>query len=658
MCIRVNKVKLTLVAALVTLIIGFSALPSYGSTEANGIQTPLWSLPVPARTDCPGGHCQTSSPVLADLNGDGRLDIVIGTSNGHVVAIRHDGVLLWDVDVAPYFGMAANQQQIHSSPAVADINNDGFPEIVVGAGAKSAAYCTQGGVIVLRHNGQLAPGSWPFLSADTNITPIGCRETIYATPALGDLTRDGYMEIVVGGFDKRIYVLRHNGQLLQNFPIDSYHSLRFPTWADLRGKLADSIWGSASLADMNGDGYLDIILSTDEGNFDDRYPGGTGWTCPYTLPAGWAPGYCGGSIYVFDRFGNHFPGFPKRILEVVQSSPALFDVNNDGIPEIFVGTGDFYYNQSPDHPTHGFRVYGWDYRGNAVPGWEGGKVTGGPTPASPAIGDITGDGVPEVVALGMDSKLYAWHLSGATVAGFPMVPRNAFNMSNPFNVGFTPILGDYTGDGKMEIFVRVGWEVVIVNGNGQILTNTNNAAPNGPQFYAYGLLDNNPALGDLNNDGKLELIAFNNTLYVWTLPNAGNKADWAMFRKNAVRTGYQPRPVLKVTPGSATILHEIGNPNNVQLRLNLGGVNNEPFTWQFVSPAGVSVSPPGGLYPTSATAVVTVSRAMLAPGTNDFALIVNGTADGRSVANSPVQVPLRIILVNQVYETYLPFMKR
>lgn len=646
--------NLTLLAITTILFLALHVSPSFG--EATGGQvSPLWTVPnLPHR--CTAPDCETSSPVLADLTGDGIPDIVLATSNGHIVAVRSNGVLLWDRDTAPHFGMAANSQQINSSPAVADIDGNGDLEIVVGVGTIYGNTCTQGGVIAYDHNGNFL---WRFLTFDEFTLPSGCRDTVYSTPAVGDLDNDGSMEIVVGAFDKRIYVLHHNGALDSHFPIDSYHILRFPDWDGLDGHLADTIWGSASLADMNGDGFLDILMSTDEGNFDENFPPPDGWDCPYQIPPHpWPQDYCGGALYVVDRFGNHLPGFPKRIHDIMQSSTAVTDINNDGSPEIFVGGGTFYYNNSPDHPSTAFRIWGWDSQGNDLPGWQGGKVTTGSTPASPSVGDITGDGAKEVIALDMDQKLYAWFANGQPVPGFPMTPRSMFGSGNAANVGITPILGDYDGDGKMEIFVRTGPNVTIVDGNGQQLTASQNP-PNAPAFYTNSIMQNNAALGDIDNDGKLELIAFNSTLYAWDLPNATNSADWPMYRYNAARTGHPQLPRLHIAPSTLTKLHEIGDNSNVQMSFTLQGIAEETINWTAVAPSSVTLSPNNGEVDGTPTAVsVTVSRASLNPGVNHRTITINGTINGQPVSNSPVEIAVTIYLVDEIFPAYLPVVRK
>ena len=650
---------LTVISAPLLLV---NARPAQADpSETEDVTPTIWS-PVSLPSDnCPAGdqNCHYGAPVLADISGNDDLEIIAVTNKGYVVALSAGGHALWSRDIAPLFGMSGGTHEIHARPAVADLDGDGSMEIVVGAGTMNPNICTQGGVVVLNSSGNVKPG-WPFRSADDGIPPVGCSDTVFSSPALGDLDNDGDLEIVVASFDKRIYALHHNGTLMANFPPDSALSARFPTWPDLRGKLADNTWASPALADIDRDGFLDIVISTAEGNFDDRYGGDSGgWSCPYELPPGWASGYCGGSLYVFDRFGNSLPGFPRYILEAIGSSPAVADVNGDGALEIFVGTGDFYYNNSPDHPTNGYRLHAFDSHGNDMPGWQGGKQVGGTVTVSPSIGNISGDGKPEIVVIASDRKLYAWHANGSLVSGFPMAPRDLWgNNSGNYNTPMGIVLADYDGDGKMEIIFNQAGVVNVVDGDGQQLTATGYPGNVKPLYYAQGQLLNTPAVGDINRDGHLELVATNSQAFAWEFPDSSDKADWAMFKRDAAGVSYMPMPPRLAASDEVYVVHDRDSSGPARATLVLQNAGDGTINWSADTSSRVTLSSNSGSLANMQSIQVTVNVSGLSLGSHDVGNItVSGSSGGSPVAGSPTTIPVTVVIA-EMEHNYLPMFIR
>ena len=142
-----------------------------------------------------------SSPASADFDGDGVPDLVVGGADGWVYAVACGGTprVLWE---AP-----SHNHPVNSSPSLADLNADGVLDVVVG-GEEGEAKGPGCGVLAL--SGKDGSRLWEF------ITDGGT----WSTPALADVDGDGVKDVVIGSTDGNCYVISgKNGALLRRIPV-------------------------------------------------------------------------------------------------------------------------------------------------------------------------------------------------------------------------------------------------------------------------------------------------------------------------------------------------------------------------------------------------------------------------------------------------------
>lgn len=250
-------------------------------------------------------------------------------------------------------------------------------------------------------------------------------------------------------------------------------------------------------------------------------------------------------------------GFPRAIPGSGTASPTFVDLDRDGRTEMILGTddGDVHAYRSDMSELPGFPVHtpvsAWWPDGSPTAAADGISVhRAGVTIGGPAIGDLDGDGDLEVVATDLDGGVTVWSHAGTPLASMRVDPdysrddpsaQDQYNRTKP-SFTSSPALGDLDGDGTLEIVAAANDRHVYAwRGDGSVVagfpalvvdeakvtaidptTHRVTFAP-GSGVREGGELLATPALGDLDGDGRLEIVVGAQEEYVEP-PNVGDGA--------------------------------------------------------------------------------------------------------------------------------------
>ena len=249
------------------------------------------------------------TPVFADVNNDGHIDAVCGGQSSRIVVSLGNGRGAWPAAMSE--GPFANLQldSLDNAPAFFDVNNDGYLDLIV-AGLCFNECSSRAKAHELRvfYSIPLPQLNFPVQATGSGNMLNFVNTGNFAVPFFADFNNDGYDDFVLGGWGSNVEVYVNGGSTNPN------------TFTQLTddGITAPQAWASPTVYDVNGDGFLDVIVGSGKG-----------------------PGYL--TLYINDGISplhwtaSSTHGFPKdNVNDGAMIKASFFDANGDGLDDIVV----------------------------------------------------------------------------------------------------------------------------------------------------------------------------------------------------------------------------------------------------------------------------------------------------------------------------------
>lgn len=306
---------------------------------------------------------------LADLDGDGVVEIIAADIQSGVAALHADGSVLWRRGGLD--GRSPNAR----TPTIADLDGDGKPEVIVGT-------------YVLSNTGQVL---WRMSQY------FGHNPSFYSgVVSTADIDDDGNQEVIAGGM-----AYRANGAVLwKNTQVGDGFTAIGNVVGDSRPEIVvvhqgavyllsatgSLIWGpvalpkggeggAPTLADMDGDGELEIGVAGASRYTVFNADGSVLWSSPTQDLTSRSTGSTvfdldgdgeAEVLYNDEQYFRIFRGRDGTVLFQIRSTtgtqleyPTIANIDDDPAAEILVGSNEYMQltGRDPNPGTHGLRVF-------------------------------------------------------------------------------------------------------------------------------------------------------------------------------------------------------------------------------------------------------------------------------------------------------------
>ncbi len=404
-----------------------------------------------------------SSPTLADLDGDGDLDMVAGDHTGRLYFFENTGE-----PAAPSFAepvtnpFGLSDVGTDSKPAFADLDGDGDLDALVGNAEGVLRYFENTGSATDPAFVERTGAENPFDGTDVGID---------SWPAITDIDGDTDYDVVVGDLDGEWHYFENTGTSSTPMFVERTGAENPFEDAYASGR------ASPAFGDLDGDGDYDALVGNISGSFVYFENKGSA-----TAPLFVEPG---------DRLLN-----PFNLQDVgMLSTPTLGDLNGDGNLDVLVGSlgGNFFYFQGGDA---------------AAPQMNPFNLAPTDSYLAPTLADLDGDGDLDVMAADITGYFSYFENTGTASE-----PSFAAPLANPFGLQAVaseaaPTFGDLDGDGDLD--------AVMGNEFGTFYYYENIGTATAPNFDEpvqgpFGLVPvpgfSKPDLADLDGDGDLDVVS-------------------------------------------------------------------------------------------------------------------------------------------------------
>jgi len=329
-----------------------------------------------------------------------------------------------------------------SSALIVDLDNDNENEIVFGD-----------------HTGSLHAVNVNGTEELTGF-PVDLSGNISAAVAVGNIDADEYLEIIVGNESNQLLGVDHTGAEIFNY--------------DAGGLIK----GSPMIADVDGNGSMEIIACTFTGN----------------------------KAIVLNADGSDYGSFPVTLAAGVLGSPAIYDLNGDGHLDIICDTMNGTLNAISTSDGNMLANFPYSLGGGS---WNG-----------PVVANIDTDDNPEILIGTLGQKLIAVNHDGSL--------NFEKDVGGPIRTSV--VAADLNNDDSIEI--------IFGNSNDSlyVIDNQGNDIDNFPINFGVAI-ESTPILADMDDNGSIDIIFGDNNGYLHSIDITGNEtANFPLFLENTLKT--------------------------------------------------------------------------------------------------------------------------